>query len=419
MAAAATLAAARVPVTVFEAAQQLGGRARRVEWNGAALDNGLHILVGVYRETLRLIRLVRGDADRILLRTPLDWRIHPDFRLRVPALPAPVHLVAGLLLMRGAGAEERLAALRFMRAMRACRYRLSRDTTVECLLAEHHQGAAISRCLWHPLCLAALNTPPQAASAQVFLNVLRDSLDAPAAASDLLLPRCDLSALFPEPAADYVRGRGGEIRLAHTVTAITCGSNGYTVCTRGDRVDFTHVICALPPYRLQQALAGLPRLEDVMQALARLRFQPIYSVYLQYPGRVRLPAPMVGLAGGLAHWVFDRGTVCAQPGLLAAVISAEGPHEDLPQDALAQRVHAELDRHFGPLPPPLWRRVIAEKRATFACTPGIERPAQRTGLPDFFLAGDYTESDYPATLEAAVRSGVACARAILDSPRIA
>jgi hydroxysqualene dehydroxylase len=415
MAAAVTLAAAGVPVTVFEAAQDLGGRARRVDWNGTTLDNGLHILVGAYRETLRLIRLVRNDADRVILRMPLDWRIHPGFALRTPALPAPLHLIAGLLLMRGAGAAERYSALRFMRAMRTSTYRLPEDTTVERLLVRHRQGPAITRHLWHPLCVAALNTPPQTASAQIFLNVLRDSLDAPAGASDLLLARCDLSALFPEPAAEYVCRRGGGIRSRHTVTAITRDADGYTVHARGSEFRFTLVVCALPPYRVPQAIAGLPQLDETRAAIAGLRYQPIYSVYLQYPGRVRLPTPMLGLDGAITHWAFDREAICAQRGLIGCVISAEGPHQYMPQDALARRVHQELDRHFGPLPAPLWQRVIAEKRATIACTPGITRPAQRTALPGFFLAGDYTEGEYPATLEAAVRSGVASARALLDT----
>jgi uncharacterized protein with NAD-binding domain and iron-sulfur cluster len=146
-----------------------------------------------------------------------------------------------------------------------------------------------------------------------------------------------------------------------------------------------------------------------------LQYQPIYSVYLQYPGHVRLPAPMVGLADGLAHWVFDRERICGQKGLVAAVISAAGPHQNLTQDELAGRIHSEVAQHFGPLPAPSWHRVIAEKRATFACTVDVERPARRTALAGFYLAGDYAASDYPATLEGAVHSGVQGARAIVQS----
>ncbi len=123
---------------------------------------------------------------------------------------------------------------------------------------------------------------------------------------------------------------------------------------------------------------------------------------------------MLGLTHGLIHWVFDRETLCGQRGLVGAVISAAGEHQDLTQDELGLRVHRELQQHVGDLPDPLWTRVIAEKRATFACTPGVRRPPQVTPLTNFYLAGDYTASDYPATLESAVRSGITCARHILQ-----
>jgi uncharacterized protein with NAD-binding domain and iron-sulfur cluster len=138
-------------------------------------------------------------------------------------------------------------------------------------------------------------------------------------------------------------------------------------------------------------------------------------VYLQFAGRVPLPTPMTGIAHSVAHWLFDREAICAQRGLIGAVISAEGPHQGLPQDELATRVHAELSAQLGPLPTLQWQRVISEKRATFSATPGLRRPPQQTPLKNFWLAGDYTASDYPATLEAAVRSGIACAHGILGN----
>ncbi|MBI4205024.1 MAG: FAD-dependent oxidoreductase [Betaproteobacteria bacterium] len=415
MAAAVTLSEGGIPVTIYEAAAHLGGRARRVSHNGTALDNGLHVLIGACREMSRLLALVNRDPEHALLRLPLDWHIHGRFRLRVPPLPAPLHLAAGLLTARGPSFGARLAAARFMRELRAQGFRLPEDMSVAQLLAVHRQDEAMARFLWRPLCVSALNTPPEEASAQVFLNVLRDGLDAARDNSDILVARRDLTALFPEPAAEYVRGRGGTILLGHTVATATVHDGVFSVEARGKRLQFTHIVCALPPHRLLPAISDLPQLSTVAAMVARLRYQPIYSVYLQYPESVRLPAPMVGLAGGLAHWVFDREAICGQKGLVAAVISAAGPHQDLTQDELARRIHAELAQHFGPLPAPLWHRVIAEKRATFACTVGVERPERRTALPGFYLAGDYTASEYPATLEGAVRSGVQCARAVLES----
>ena len=417
MAAAVTLAEKRVPVTVFEAAKTLGGRARRVEHRELALDNGLHILVGAYGETLRLMRLVGVDPQRLLLRLPLTWRVHRRFALETARLPAPLHLLAGRAAATGAPLSERLSAARFIWRMRRQAYALPRDTTVAALLESEGQGAAMTRLLWRPLCVSALNTPPGSASAQVFLNVLRDSLDAAREASDMLLPRADLSRLFPDPAAQYVASQGGTVLAGSRVTEIEQAGGGFAVRSSGSEGVFSHVVCALPPYHAGAFLVGISALAEAAEAVERLQYQPIYSVYLGYPGEVRLPAPMLGFDSTLLQWAFDRGALAGQHGVIGAVISAEGPHQDLAQDELGRLVHQELQQQLGLLPDPLWCRVIAEKRATFACTPGLKRPASRTPLTNFFLAGDYVASDYPATLESAVRSGIACARMILDQGR--
>ena len=201
MAAAVELAAHGTEVTVFEAARQLGGRARRVDHQDTALDNGLHILIGAYRETLRLIHLVNPAHESALLRRPLEWNIHGEFHLAAPKLPAPLHLLAALLCASGLDFGERLAAVRFLAALRRNRFTLERDISVEALLKQYEQSEKLSRVLWRPLCVAALNTPPAIASARIFLNVLRDSLNGARGDSDLVLARVDLSALFPEPAA--------------------------------------------------------------------------------------------------------------------------------------------------------------------------------------------------------------------------
>jgi squalene-associated FAD-dependent desaturase len=415
MAAAVTLAERGVPVTVFEAARTLGGRARRVEHRDTALDNGLHILIGAYSETLRLMRLVGADPERLLLRMPLTWRIHDRFAFRAAVLPAPLHLLAGLMRARGAPLAERLSAARFVFRMRRRGYSLRRDMTVTTLLDEHRQGGYMTALFWRPLCLSALNTPPESASAQVFLNVLRDGLDGSRASSDLLLPRVDLTRLFPDPASDFVRAAGGSVLTGHRVTAVDESSGAFTVRC-GDREDaFSHVVCALPPYHAAAFLIGISALAEAAEAVERLAYQPIYSVYLCYPPEQGLPAPMLGFESRLLQWAFDRGALSGQRGVIGVVISTEGAHQDLAHEELARLVHHELQRQLGPLPEPLWCRVIAEKRATFACTPGLKRPDARTPLKNFLLAGDYVASDYPGTLESAVRSGVSAARMILDS----
>lgn len=413
MAAAAILAEAKVPATVFEAASQLGGRARRIDYQNVALDNGLHILIGAYVQTLRLIELVNPAHRDSLLRLPLEWRVHNEFHLRAARLPAPLHLMTGLLCAQGLSIVEKASAARFLAALRKIRYALAQDICVELLLEQYNQGEKLRRVLWRPLCVAALNTPPNEASAQVFLNVVRDSLDACRAASELVLARVDLSTLFPQPAAAYVERRSGAVLRSHRVTAIDPLNTGFEITANEQRTRFSHVICAISAHQVNAFLAGITALSDIANTIARLRYQPIHSVWLQYPEPVTLPAPMLGLTNGLIHWVFDRQTLCGQRGLVGAVISASGTHQQLPQAELGLRVHQELLQQFGGLPPPLWTRVIAEKRATIACTPGLRRPPQVTPLTNFFLAGDYTQSGYPATIESAVSSGIYCAREIL------
>ena len=413
MAAAVALAERRIPVTVFEAAKQLGGRARRVDYRDTALDNGLHILIGAYRETLRLMRLVNPEFQSTLLRLPLEWNIHREFHFAAARLPAPLHLLIGLLRARGIDLRERFAVVRFVHALRKNDFLMTQDISVELLLKQHEQSAKLCSVLWRPLCVAALNTPPAIASARIFLNVLRDSFDSTREASDVLLARVDLSALFPEPAARFVERNGGKVLPGRRATAIDAHDSGFTIEAGGQRDTFSHVICALPPHQVNAFLIGITALSEIAAAIEQLRYQPIHSVWLQYPESVVLPSPMLGFSDGPIHWAFDREKLCGQRGLIGTVISASGAHQELAQDELGLIVHQALKQRLGELPDPLWQRVIAEKRATFSCTPGVQRPPQVTPLKNFYLAGDYTASDYPATLESAVRSGIICARHIL------
>jgi len=411
MAAAVELAARNIPVTVFEAAPALGGRARRVTVNDTPLDNGLHILIGAYAETLRLIEQVAPRREHFL-RLPLDLQVHQRFHLRAPKLPAPLHLAWALLTAKGLALADKRAAARFMQAMKAQQYRPERDCTVAALLEDHTQPVVLIEYLWKPLCIAALNTPIERASAQVFLHVLRDSLGAGRAASDLLLARMDLTALFPKPAADFVRARGGRVEAGATVEQVVQADGGFSVQVQGHARHFDRVICAVAPHRAAALLGGIPALAAAKTQVEALQYEPIHSVWLQFDGPVRLPSPMIGLADSPAQWLFDREAICGQRGLIGAVISASEEHVGEAQEALAQQVVADIAKHFGPLPPLKWQRVIAEKRATFSCTPGLARPATLTDCQGFYLAGDYVAGDYPATIEGAVRSGIAAAGSI-------
>ncbi|HEX5091935.1 MAG TPA: hydroxysqualene dehydroxylase HpnE [Burkholderiales bacterium] len=388
MAAAVTLAERGAQVVVIEAGALPGGRARRVHTQGRTLDNGQHILIGAYVTLFGLMRTVGVPRDAVL-RLPLDLRYADGVHLRRVGLPGPLGLLGGLLGARGLPWRERLGAVRFLSAQRRAGFRLAVDCSVLELLQRFDQQGRIGHYVWKPLCVSALNTPPEQASANVFLAVLRDTLAAGPAASDLVLPRVDLSRLFPEPAAEWLRARGAELRYDAPAKDLDALRRAHDA-----------VILAVGPHQLRTLAPGLaPEFE----------YQPITTCYLQYPGQVRLPFPMLGLSGGLVQWVFDRGALTGEAGRLAAVISAQGDHQQLSQDDLARHCHRELAAAIPGLPEPEWSRVIAEKRATITVRPGLRRPDIETPLPGLFLAGDYTDPEYPPTLEAAARSGVRAA----------
>ncbi|MPS49026.1 hydroxysqualene dehydroxylase HpnE [Methylobacillus sp.] len=419
LAAAVRLTQAGFKTTLFDASHQLGGRARSITWQGLSLDNGQHILLGAYASSLELLQTCGVEIRTSLLRLPLKLEIPHEFSLRsMPALPAPWHILGGLLQAQGLSFQERLAAVRFMASLRLQRFRLPTDMPLHQVLAS--QPTRLITVLWEPLCLAALNTPIATASAQAFLNVLRDSFAHKKSDSDLLLPRADLTTLIVEPAANFIQSHGGRVNLNAPITSLHAQDHGVRLKSRTEEQDFTHVVIATSPFRVAPLLQTLPSMQDIIAQCQALQYQPIYTVYLQYPPAIALPQAMHGLAGKLGQWVFDRGQLYGQTGLLAVVISAEGKHQALTQSDLATKIHQELQdvfpRQLGT--PPLWHKVIAEKRATFACTAGLPRPVQATPHRRIQLAGDYVSTgdaflDYPATIEGAIRSGFQAAENII------
>ena len=431
LAAGVTLVRRGVRVTLFEASRHLGGRARRVSLNegqGAGeitLDNGQHILIGAYQETLKLMRAVGASPGHLLERIPLELRYTDGVHLRAPILPYPFNLAIALFAAYNLPFRSAMAAIRFMRALQSMKFRVVPDRTVSKLLAEQAQDAALCTHLWEPLCISALNTPPAKASAQVFATVLRDGLTGTRHNSDLLIPREDLGALFPEPASRFIHANGGTIYPGIPVRDIAHHDGVFQIDGRPET--YSHVIVAVAPQHAAALIVPLearcPALVAARRQIEQLDYEPIVTCYLQYPPGVTQWRPMLGFTGGIVQWVFDRGHLLTpdpyrkpdtpSSGLLAAVISASGRHEDLDNDALAAQVHDEIkDALYQPKGVqaiPRWTRVIREKRATFSCTPGLDRPTTRTPLGGLVLAGDYVASDYPGTLEAAVRSGIAAA----------
>jgi len=419
LSAALALAEAGLRVTLFESAPRAGGRARGVTLatplGPIAIDNGQHLIVGAYHRTLDL--LARLGAGPLLQRHRLHLVSARGLSLRAAPLPAPLHLAWGLLRADGLAWSERTAMLRMMRALRRARWDVPAAETVAALLARLRQPATLVDRLWAPLCVGALNTLPAQACARSFATVLRDTLGASSSACDFVAPDAPLGALLPDRGLARLHSLGATIRLRSTVRELRPSSSGWRVDAH--ERPFAALLLALPPW---SAAAPLGRLGLDLAALRAFVPEPIATAWALWPAGEAPPlARWLMLDEDPAHdrhgqWVFDRGVIGAAR-VAAVVVSAASRIEDVPAQALAEGVAAQLRDAFGG-PAPSVIRVVTERRATFRCTPGLLRPAcdhYAREAPGLWLAGDWTWPDYPATIEAAVRSGQHAAAGIIAS----
>ena len=415
-------------VTLFESARIAGGRARRVDSsvNGQplALDNGQHILIGAYTETLRLMQTLGVDPGSSLLRLPLRLQFPNGEGLAFPRSavfaawpggprwPAAWQAAWGIAMARGWAWGDKASLLKLALRWRAGGFVCAPGLSVAALCKGLSPRAL--RGLVEPLCVSALNTPAERACAQVFLRVMQDALFSQPGGADLLLPRTDLSALLPDAALVWLAARGPAPRLGVRVQALTRSATGWQLSASGSadldntKENFDAVLLACPPPEAARLATGT--MADWAAQAAGLQHEPIATVYARVvPGESaanKLPQPMLALhcsADAPAQFVFDRGQLGGPAGLLAFVVSASvGDKALLSAQVLAQG-QAQLGLQLELV------QTIVEKRATFACTPGLLRPAAQIA-PGLLACGDYVAGPYPATLEGAVRSGLQAAR---------
>lgn len=398
-------------VTLFEASRSLGGRARRVEVAGQSLDNGQHILIGAYSECLRLMQTVGVSETAALRRMQLNLCFPDGVELSLPQLPAPLHVLSGMLLALGLTLNERWAFLTRSLAWKSSGWRCAAGTSVAQLTAP--LPAKVRERFTDLLCVSALNTPADQADGQVFLNVLRDSLGAQSRSSDYLLPKVDLTAVFPASAAKWLESRSASVRLGDRVNGVTFLNGQWQVTWQASNETFDTVVIATPPAEAARLLAAVA--PGHATQIDALRYEPITTVYLHAPG-VRLHAPMLALHETLtqpAQFVFDRGQLGNAAGTLALVVSASSRTLEWTDEQWLAGAREALAQWRVSAAPTLLK-VVTEKRATFACTVGLQRPAM-VAARGLLLAGDYVAGPYPSTLEGAVRSGVAAARAIASN----
>ncbi|MFZ9183510.1 MAG: hydroxysqualene dehydroxylase HpnE [Hylemonella sp.] len=407
-------------VDLFEATRTLGGRARSLNAqlpNGQTveLDNGQHILIGAYQETLTLLQSLGVSTDSALLRQPLAL-IYPDGRgLQLPDLASPLDLLLGLASSRGWRWSDRWSllrtALQWKRASFSCPAHLSVSELASPL------GPRILHDLIEPLCLSALNTPTDQASAQVFLRVLQDGLFNVQGGSNLLLPRVPMGKLLPSAAHDWLLSHGARTHLGMRIRDLRHQSGQWHV----EGLAFDAVLLATPvrdSCRLvgqsmeQQPPAIARALKSWIDVASELRFEAITTVYAWSPG-LTLSRPMLALSSSdqaPAQFVFDRGQLDGPPGLLAFVISASRGERAELQSLVIQQANEQLGIQLTPV------LTVTEKLATFACLPNLHRPAGRIAA-GLLACGDYVQGPYPATLEGALRNAKAAVLALEEEMR--
>ena len=409
-------------VLVLEARARLGGRATAFpdRETGEVVDNGQHVLLGCYTATFEFLREM-DVLDHVRLQpelavTMVDRTGHRS-RLVCPTLPSPFHLLAGVMDWDALDWRDRLAALRMATPLRIARRQLaggsdiaaSPGETVDAWLVRNGQTERLREMLWHPLALAALNQPAEAAAAPPFARVLAEMFASDPRAAAIALPTKPLHMMYAEPARLYVESRGGRVVTGVTARVSVDAAGVAAVEGGGERWPASTVISAVPWF----AVAGLfephpQELETILARASAMVSSPIITVNLWFDRPV-LEVPFIGLPGRAMQWVFDKSAVVGDGAShLSLVSSGASPLVDQTNDALIAAAHQELLEALPAIRPARLLRgtVIREPRATFSLAPGQpRRPESRTPVRGLFLAGDWLDTGLPATIESAVRSG--------------
>ena len=410
-------------VLVLEARARLGGRATAFpdRETGELVDNGQHVMLGCYTDTFEFLRDV-GAEDNVRLQSQLAVtmidRAGRRTRLTCPALPPPLHLVAGILEWEALSWRDRLSVLGMATPLKHARRELlpgatmkaaSPGETVAHWLIRNGQTPRLREMLWDPLALAALNQPPDQAGAPVFARVLAEMFGSDPQASAIALPTRPLHLMYAEPARDFIERQGGVVRTGATAQLLLHGDAVEAVQAGDERWPASRVISAVPWFAVGDLFTDEPpALRDVIGRARRMASSPIVTVNLWFD-RAVLDEPFIGLPGRAMQWVFDKRLVFGDDATHLSLVSSGAAsiltrsNEELIRTAHDELLDALPDSRAARL---IRATVVREPRATFSLAPGQPpRPPSETGVNGLLLAGDWIETALPATIESAVRSG--------------
>jgi squalene-associated FAD-dependent desaturase len=417
MAAACRLAGDGHSVVVLEAAARLGGRAASFERRGETLDYGHHVLLRACTAAQGFLERI-GATDAVSFQESLAIPLLCDGKrtiLRSWPLPGIAHLLPGLLGYRPLSGRQRLAAARAGFTLWALRS--SREETFADWLRRHRQTERILRRFWDPIVIATLNAPAEAVSLAAARHVFREAFFVPHGA-DMGLFTVPLDDVF-QAARSYLEARGGIVELGSPAEAVSVsGGRAYGVrLSTGREITGDAVIVAVSPEALAELTSGVPELDPAVGAAQRLEWAPIVNVHLAFDRKV-LSDPFAIAIDSRVQVIFSRGGGAAEHGRQSLVLSQGAAAEwiDRPDDEVVGRLTQAL-RDLLPAARDavlLDSLVLRHRQATFVPAPGSGalRPKSRTPISGLYLAGDWTATGWPSTIESAVLSGIYAAAAL-------
>src|SRR5215472_8741684 len=425
LAAGRALADAGLRVTVFERRPYLGGRASSYEHPGTSevVDNCQHLLLGCCTNLLHFYDLL-GVSGKIRWFDEMTF-IEPGGRASRVApslLPAPLHNAPSFLRAHYLSLRDKLAIGRAFLAMIRDLPEDSNENFLSWLERNHQTERSISR-FWKPILTSSLNEDLERMSVPHSIQVFRKSFLKSAAAGRIGLPRVPLSELYSS-AIDYIRARGGQVFLRTAVTSMGPQQHCIRIGSSDAEREFDFAVLAAPFQTAASLLPADPLAPALKAGLEHFEPAPITGIHLWFDREIT-PLPHAVLLDRTIQWMFQKskfqeeGYREGQGSYVELVVSASRTLVQKSREEILDLAQRELAEFF-----PVVREakvvkaaVIKEIYATYSVLPGLDqyRPEARTAWPSLFLAGDWTATGWPATMEGAVRSGYLAAEAVTDA----
>ena len=400
-------------VTLIESSPKLGGRAYSFfdKNTNTEIDNGQHILMGCYNETIKFLNLIDASKNFYFQKKLEVNFVKQGFEL-VPLKSAhlfyPLNLIFGLLSYKALKFGDQLSLLKVLLKLPFDSSNKFSEMNIKEWLELENQSQAVQNAFWKILAVGALNTNLEKASAKIFIDILKQIFLKGNKSATIILPKFGLSESYCKRAEEFIKKNGGEINLSETVNHIIIKDFIITALKSSKQIysDFDYVISTVPSFAINRLLS-----EENNFRIPEFNYSSILNINI-WLKKNRIPEGFFGLIDSPLHWVFNKGTH------LNIVISDANELVNMADEELMKLVKIEMQKFFLFDPQLISNyKIVKEKRSTFI--PSMEiinnRPSQKTNIQNLILAGDWVDTGLPSTIESAVKSGRVAAEIVLNS----